>query len=90
MPAARVLEIGSATDWVRMLDEYGYEQAGRAYPDWHRIAADHDAVHLTLPAVAAAQGFGLRTVHGVSAPAYWDVEQTFWLAWSFGPPHQLD
>lgn len=89
-PAARVLQIGSATAWVRLLDQYGHENGGLTYPDWHRIAADHDAVRLTLPAVIAAQGFRLPTRHGLSAPAYWDVEQTFWLAWCFGRPRRLD
>jgi hypothetical protein len=45
------------------------------------ISQTFDAVHFTLPAIAAAQGFALMTGHGVIPPAYWDVETTFWIKW---------
>lgn len=53
------------------------------YPDWTNIAREYDAVHITLPAIAAAQGFHLETPKGVIPPAFWDVETTFWLRWCF-------
>jgi hypothetical protein len=76
-----IFEIASATDWVRLLGEYGVVYEGRVYPDWLRISQDYDGVHLTARAVVAVQGFSFVTTSGPTAAAYWDVESTLWLAW---------
>jgi len=84
---ARVREVVTAQDWARLVEDYPLTHAGQAYPDWKAVTADHDAVHLTLTAVVAIQGLPMRTAAGPTAPAFWDIESTLWLRWSFGPPH---
>jgi hypothetical protein len=59
-------------------------------PDWSAVSRDVDAVHVTLPAIVAAQGFGLRTARGITAPAFWDVESTLWLRWRFASARLLE
>jgi hypothetical protein len=78
-----VAEIVSATRWAEFVDAYAIRGRGITYPDWVRIARDFDAVHFTLPAIAAAQGFHFRTRAGLVRPAFWDVETTLWLKWQF-------
>ena len=80
---ARVKEIDGAADWADFVARYPRPDSGLVYPDWPRIAVDHDAVHTTFRAVTAAEGITLRSRIGVTAPLYWDVESTFWLRWCF-------
>lgn len=79
-----VLEISTAVDWARFVENFGRERAGLVYPDWSRAADEFAGVHVTALAIAAAQGFSLITRLGLTAPAFWDVEQTVWLRWAFG------
>ncbi|HEV3153929.1 MAG TPA: hypothetical protein VGZ02_09010 [Candidatus Baltobacteraceae bacterium] len=93
---ARVYEIRDATHWVKLIAEHPRIEAGFVYPDWTMIAARWDAVHISLRAVAAAQGVSFATALGPTVAPYWDVESTFWLNWRFTtatlvevtPPHQ--
>ena len=78
-----VAEIGSATAWVEFVCAHARISEGLVYPDWVSIAHEWDAIHVTLPAIAAAQGFHFSTSCGVMAPAFWDVESTVWLRWCF-------
>lgn len=80
---AIIREISSAQDWVHFVDEYPIVKEGYCFPDWHRIAEDYDAVHVTLQAVAAVEGVPFSAQAGVIPPAYWGVESTFWLHWCF-------
>jgi len=89
VPDCPVAEITSATDWTRFVDRYGYSVRDMLHPEWDRAAADFAAVHLTARAVAAAQGFSFETSRGLTAPVFWDVEQTLWLRWSFGSTRLL-
>jgi hypothetical protein len=79
----RVAEIVSASKWVEFVETYALTSDGLVYPDWVEIAHEFDAVHVTLPAIVAAQGFYFDSVQGLIAPAFWDVETTFWLRWCF-------
>ncbi len=81
---ASVLEISSAREWAEFVEAYAIAKADLIYPDWPKVASDHDGVHLTLSAIAAIQGFNLETGHGLTAAAFWDVESTLWLRWVFG------
>lgn len=80
---ATIAEIGSATAWVEFVCAYSRTDDGLVYPDWASVAYEWDAIHVTLPVIAAAQGFHLSTPCGVIPPAFWDVEFTFWLRWCF-------
>jgi hypothetical protein len=76
-----VAEIASATQWAEFVSAHARHVGGAIYPDWVAISRSFDAVHITLPAIAAAQGFALTTADGTIAPAFWDVETTFWVTW---------
>jgi hypothetical protein len=76
-----VAEITSATDWAEFVSAHPRHVGPMIYPDWVDVARSFDAVHITLPTIAAAQGFALITADGMIAPAFWDVETTFWLTW---------
>jgi hypothetical protein len=82
-PAARVAEIGTASDWADLVTRFQFLDDGLAYPDWLAVASEYDAVHVTLPAIAAMDGIRLRTPEALLAPSYWGVECTLWLGWSF-------
>ena len=79
----KVAEVVSATKWVEFVCAYARISYGHVYPDWMRIAREFDAIHITLPAIVAAQGFHFSTPRGVIPPAFWDVETMFWLKWCF-------
>jgi hypothetical protein len=81
---ASVLEITSARAWVAFVETFATVDARLVYPDWRSAATRFDGVHLTLAAIAAAQGFSFPTSVGLTAPTYWDVESTLWLRWAFG------
>lgn len=76
-----VAEITSATSWAEFVFTYARRSEGLVYPDWVAVSRSFDAVHITLPTIAAAQGFALTTADGTIAPAFWDVETTFWVTW---------
>jgi hypothetical protein len=78
-----VAEITSATSWAELVCAHPRRVDGLVYPDWVSISRSFDAVHITLPTIAAAQGFSLITKDGTIPPAFWDVETTFWLRWCF-------
>jgi len=82
-PAARTYEIRDAAGWVQLVTAYPRAEGGFLHPDWLAIAARWDAVHITLRAITAAQGFSFTTPHGPTVAPYWDVESTFWLTWCF-------
>jgi hypothetical protein len=65
------------------VSEYQTSDGKNLYPDWKAAAQELDAVHVTARAVVAIQGFRFPSATGFTAPAYWDVESTFWLRWAF-------
>lgn len=79
----RVLEITTARDWVELFDRFPRCEQGILYPDWNKVSKDFDAVHLTMRAIIATQGFCFPAEEGITAAAYWDVESTLWLKWCF-------
>jgi len=79
----RIAEITSATKWVDFVCSYALSCNGMVYPEWVKIAQEFDAVHITVPAIVAGQGFHFGTSLGTIPPAFWDVETTFWLRWRF-------
>jgi hypothetical protein len=79
----KVAEIVSATKWVEFVCAHARISDGLVYPDWVGIAREFDAIHVTLPAIAAAQGFHFHVPQGIIPPVFWDVETTFWLRWCF-------
>ncbi|HEX5851626.1 MAG TPA: hypothetical protein VFY36_00910 [Solirubrobacteraceae bacterium] len=85
-----VAEIGSATAWVNFVSSHPRVVGECVFPDWSDIAQSVDAVHFTLPAIAAAQGFCFRTSLGIIPAAFWDVETTFWLRWCFSHAHGVE
>lgn len=85
-----VAEIGSAAAWAEFVCAHARISDGLIYPNWVNIAREWDAIHFTLPVIAAAQGFHLNTSRGVIAPAFWDVETTFWLRWCFSDAHLVE
>jgi hypothetical protein len=87
---ARVCEITSASEWAGFINSYPVLGGGKVYPDWRAAAQEFDAVHVTARAVVAIQGFQFPSAIGLTAPAYWDIESTFWLKWSFADATLVD
>jgi hypothetical protein len=88
--SASVCEITSAKAWCELLARYPLVHGGLVYPDWPKIYNHWDAVHISLAAIAASQGFALSVGSEASAPVYWDVECTFWLRWRFRSTELID
>jgi hypothetical protein len=80
-PAATVVEVSSAADWVELVESHPLRAGGLTYPDWASLGRNCDGVHMTVRAIAATQGIVLRLREGFAAPPYWDVESTLWLRW---------
>jgi hypothetical protein len=78
-----VAEIKNATAWVDFVSAHAYIIDDLVFPDWIDIARNFDAVHFTLPMIAAVQGFCFCTESGTIPAAFWDIETTFWLRWRF-------
>jgi hypothetical protein len=86
----QVAEITCASDWVGLVAAYGRLRGDSLYPDWAGIARVFHAVHVTLPAIAATQGFSFYARDRLIPPVFWDVETTFWLRWSFTDAELVD
>lgn len=82
-PSARVFELTSAQRWVELVQTYPLEADDKMAPNWAAIADSYDAVHMTVPAIAATQGVVFREDRVSIAAPYWDVESTLWLNWVF-------
>jgi hypothetical protein len=100
-PAARVYEVTGPAAWTALVERYpldvsasrrhdwwraaGWDGAW-AVPDWAAVAADHDAVHLTVAGYLATAGRALPVEVPGSARevrtllAGWDPDATWWLA----------
>ena len=73
-PDTRVYEIRDAAHWVHLITTHPRAEGGFVQPDWASVAAAYDAVHITLRAITAAQGFSFATAHGPTVAPYWDAE----------------
>jgi len=100
---ARVAEIHSPAAWASLVERYPGDSPGliftgvkhppesayRRDPDWHRVAQDWDAVHLSVGGWLTAQdvpygGEGYRTeLRG------FDMESTVWFRWCFSSASPL-
>ena len=98
---ARVLELTGPGDWTELVERYPFEvTASRRHdwwrvtgwdgtwviPDWAAVAADVDAVHLTVHGYLTTAGRALPVgVPALGGPARtllggWDPDATWWLA----------
>ncbi|QIV87478.1 hypothetical protein [Glutamicibacter mishrai] len=93
-PAANVLEISTAEDWIHLCREQGidvtaqkrhdwYRVTGRdgawKIPDWLAVARRYDGVHLSIAAYLALAGECLAVDEKFSTViAGWDPDRTFW------------
>lgn len=90
-PEARVYEVDSYADLEALHERYGdfappprsrlpifdLSHFGVPWLDWHRIAEDFDAVHLTEEGQWATRLTAPLNLYG------WDCESTLWLRWAF-------
>ncbi|MGR6521052.1 hypothetical protein ACU5JM_05395 [Rhodococcus erythropolis] len=94
--APRIYEITGPQDWANLVDTYPlpvpasrrfvwYDTTGEYrdwfIPDWVSVAADYDAIHLTLMAYLTTPGIAipLSANSGATVLAGWDPDATFWL-----------
>lgn len=93
-PGARIYEISSPEDWTELVDCYPLDVSKSRRHDWWRttgwagrwlipdfaaIAADYDAVHLSVAGYLITAGRALPVHDGRTVLAGWDPDQTFWL-----------
>ncbi len=89
-------EIDGPHAWTRLVDRYPldvtnarrhdwYRTTGRAgiwrIPDWVAVAAEWDAVHLSVAGylTTATRALTLADKHAATMLAGWDPDQTWWL-----------
>lgn len=94
-PAPKILELRGATDWIALCGRHPidvsadrrhdwYRATGRTgrwcLPDWAAVAAEVDAVHLTVAGYLSAAGRALELPDGsASLIGGWDPDSTYWL-----------
>lgn len=62
-------------DWWRAMGRSGTW----LIPDWVQVAADFDAVHLTVSAYLSTAGRALSVGDAATALVGWNPDQSFWL-----------
>lgn len=90
----RILELRTPQDWTDLVDAYPLDvtrsrdqywpevTGGRQpwlLPDWSTVAADWDAVHLTVQAYLSTAGRALPCRRGSTVLAGWEPDVTYWL-----------
>jgi len=93
-PTSRVFEITCPDDWVALVSNYPldvtesrrhdwWRVTGWAdswlIPDWADVAADFDAVHLTVAGYLTTAGRIVRVAGEATLLAGWSPDETFWL-----------
>jgi hypothetical protein len=93
-PGASIFEIGGANDWGELVRRYPldvtksrrhdwWRVTGRdvewAIPDFHAVAGDYDAVHLTVAGYLATAGRAVRAGEWQTVLAGWNPDETWWL-----------
>lgn len=101
-PGARVLELDGPAAWADLCRRHPlevtasrrhdwYRTTGRddvrwVLPDWRAVAAEADAVHLTVAGYLTTAGRAVEVDDGVAAVlAGWDPDATYWLTGSARP-----
>ena len=93
-PGAAIFEIGGAEDWSELVRRYPlavtksrrhdwWRATGRdlewAIPDFHAVAGDYDAVHLSVAGYLATAGRALPAGEWHTVLAGWNPDETWWL-----------
>lgn len=93
-PGARIYEITGPQEWAELVGRYPLRVTNSRRQDWWRttgqyatwlipdfaaVAADYDAVHLSVHGYLATAGRALPAGDGFTVLAGWDPDQTFWL-----------
>ncbi len=96
-PQARVAEIHSPANWWDFASRYRDPSPGYVYnpqaqrtaaferldPDWSRVAADWDAVHLSIGGYLTAEDVPFERDGVTTELRGWNLESTVWLRWVF-------
>jgi hypothetical protein len=103
-PGARIFGISGPDRWIELVSRYPvdvsksrrhdwWRATGRAgrwlIPDFAAVAADYDAVHLSVTGYLTTAGRALPVEDAHTVLAGWDPDQTFWLTDALtrsGPP----
>jgi hypothetical protein len=90
----RIYEISSPEDWTELAGRYPIDVSKSRRHDWWRttgwaggwlipdfaaVAADYEAVHLSVAGYLTTAGRALSVNDGRTVLAGWDPDQTFWL-----------
>ena len=75
---------------MHLITTHPRAEGGFVQPDWASVAAAYDAVHITLRAITAAQGFSFATAHGPTVAPYWDAGSNLWLSWCFSAAELIE
>jgi hypothetical protein len=95
LPAeASIFEIGGADDWTELVRRYPlavpksrrhdwWRATGHdlewAIPDFHAVAADYDAVHLSVAGYLSTAGRAIPSGEAHTVLAGWNLDETWWL-----------
>ena len=85
---ARIFRVNKADDWLHLCVTYPAPEPGglfynRLAPDFAKVAAEWDAVHLSFGGLLASDQV-VRSSGGSSTELLgWDAELTVWLRWKF-------
>lgn len=101
-PDASIFEIGSPQDWSELVRRYPlavtrsrrhdwFRATGRdldwAIPDFHAMAGDYDAAHLTVAGYLTTAGRALPAGEWHTVLAGWNPDETWWLT---DTPQRID
>jgi hypothetical protein len=107
-PGARVYEINGPDDWTQLAARYPLDLTKSRRHDWFRVtgwtgawvvpdfaavAADYDAIHLTVLGYLTTAGRDLPAAEARTMLAGWNPDTTYWLTDSLekaGPPIRLE
>jgi hypothetical protein len=64
--------------------------AQRLDPDWSKVAADWDGVHLSVGGWLTAEDVPYESGGVITELRGWDVESTAWFRWSFDDVEPID
>ena len=92
--APRIFEITGPMKWADLVTSYPlavtasrrhdwYRATGEVHdwsiPDWAAVAADYDAVHLTMWGYLTTPGMAIPAAGGATVLAGWNPDTTYWL-----------
>lgn len=97
-PEVRVLEVHSSEDWATLVSQYPlsarwarrrvwWESTGREehwlLPDFAAVAADYDAIHVSVHGYLSTAGRAIELERGATVLAGWSPDATYWLTDAF-------